>query len=64
MLQENFMTHPQETQNFYSSANSALDSTQGDSSNQPHKQTKTAEQIRENGQCILEDNSHHDTIYL
>ena len=53
MLQENFMTHPQETQNFYSSANSALDSTQGDSSNQPHKQTKTAEQIRVNGQCIL-----------
>ena len=64
MLQENFTTHPQETQHFYSSANSALDSTQGDSSNQPHKQTKTAEQIRENGQCILEDNSHHDTIYL
>lgn len=70
MLQENFMihpfTHPQETQrdSFYSSTDSASESTESNHSNQPHKQSKTAEQIRENGQCILEDNTHHDTIYL
>ncbi|MCI6676729.1 MAG: ATP-dependent Clp protease proteolytic subunit [Clostridiales bacterium] len=43
---------------------SILDSAPSSPSSEGHKQTKRADQIREEGQCILEDNPNHYTIHL